>query len=766
MNNAITAIVNLLQNLIDWMATSWVATPAGELLLCSGIGMIAIVIGIVLGSWILRKTHQRSLLRLVNDNLLSCALVLWICGFVLCGWNYWIGTHEGNLIVWLPRTIVASFRMFIKPSEILDIKGPLQDNPFYASVFSVVYSLGVLLCMLFVLKVVGYQVRSYLRMSFCRLKLWGERKDLYVFWGINENSLLLAESIYKKASNKKFLRLVFVDLPEDNVCDSNVSFRLFTGKHVGLDDIYRMERMNAYLIRARTAFKDIIIAKKKFKPKRIYSLMGVGILAHFIDKSKNTKFYFLSDDEERNLGHAKELITLYKRNPNIMPTIYCHAHYTEQARILSLCAPKDKVQIADSARLSILQLMQNPKYQPVNFVDIDYKKAIVTSPFHALVVGFGATGCEALKFLYEFSALLGEKLELIDRKLTIVDYKLKEEKERFLAECPALWEKNEVEWFDDCSVNSPEFWRLVSRRINQLNYVVIALGDDELALEVAHRLYQYAYQNRRRSTANSCISLQKFKIFVRLKEKIYAQRLMQIASYYAEKSNRDDRGDIENSVLVPFGTYCNLFSQDVFDNEIIDKHAKIFGENYDILYGEISKCFNSDSRPWNGVAEDVKANTNRQQNISNARHVYTKRILAGVCPNCGTIGHLSVTQIARITNMTLETINKNGKKTTKANFLNADKDWCAKIENLSLCEHLRWNAKMELLGFTAHAAADERDYPVRDYIEKTHECLVPCAELNTKEKFLSVKAYDGAVVQLSFDPKILEPELGTGTVKN
>lgn len=47
---------------------------------------------------------------------------------------------------------------------------------------------------------------------------------------------------------------------------------------------------------------------------------------------------------------------------------------------------------------------------PVDYVDIDKEKGVVTSTFKALVVGFGTTGQDALRFLYEFR-LLPEQTE-------------------------------------------------------------------------------------------------------------------------------------------------------------------------------------------------------------------------------------------------------------------------------------------------------------------------------------------------------------------
>ena len=64
------------------------------------------------------------------------------------------------------------------------------------------------------------------------------------------------------------------------------------------------------------------------------------------------------------------------------------------------------------------------------------------------------------------------------------------------------------------------------------------------------------------------------------------------------------------------------------------------------------------------------------------------------------------------------------------------------LDNLSLTEHLRWNAKMELLGFVPG--------PAKDFRKKTHPCIVDCNELIRNEKTRSTFIYDTGVVELSF----------------
>ena len=65
-----------------------------------------------------------------------------------------------------------------------------------------------------------------------------------------------------------------------------------------------------------------------------------------------------------------------------------------------------EIKVVDSAILSVEKLKQDTWALPVNSVVFDSNTGIVSSPFAAMVVGFGGTGLEAFKFLYEYSAFV------------------------------------------------------------------------------------------------------------------------------------------------------------------------------------------------------------------------------------------------------------------------------------------------------------------------------------------------------------------------
>ena len=67
----------------------------------------------------------------------------------------------------------------------------------------------------------------------------------------------------------------------------------------------------------------------------------------------------------------------------------------------------------------------------------------------------------------------------------------------------------------------------------------------------------------------------------------------------------------------------------------------------------------------------------------------------------------------------------------------------ALFNNLAYCEHLRWNAKMKLMGFVSGE---------RSLRKKTHECILSCNELIYSENDRIARTYDfdKGIVELSF----------------
>ncbi len=684
--------------------------------------LLVLAIAVLCINYHFRNKNKRwSIIRFIENNLIKTVIGIAACGFLLYCWAYWEKNNAGNLIVVLPKAAVSALSMFLSTSGIVEVKSELKGNTLFITLFTLVYLSAILVSITVILKVLGYKAKSFIRM---RIRKSSEKA--YIFWGVNDNSLMLAESIYKK--EKGNATIVFVELPCIN--EHNPLVGLFNKNSIQRASICRMEDIEAYLTKALHTFQDINSEERSSSKKDIYSALGLHTLNRFIQNAQSVQFYFLSESEKENMDNLMDIIKFYGTEQfDKIPVekIYCHARRNSLNNIIA--RESKKICFADSSYLSVLQLLKAPAYQPANFVDIDTSKTIVTSEFNALVIGFGETGRDTFNFLYEFSSFLGTDGELAPRTIHIMDTKLSQLKPKFINNCPALKDKSDINWWNDMTVDSQDFWDKYKELINKLNYIVITLNDDKTASDLAVKMYQTAYRYRK--------NLNHFKIFVRLKDSDSKQLLKHVSEYYKAGSDREDR---DTNVLVPFGTYRSLFNEEIFDTDLIDCDADRFHLQYeeicDEMFGKAEK--KEEEKPIKHVNDDIKQNCFHQQDISNVRHIDTKLILAGAYDMKGNRNEERLKYLQSIA--VREGVEYNNAKVgTPAYTI---------MENLSLCEHLRWNAKMELLGFVPYPSDLFPLAGKKDYAYKTHHCIVSCKELNTSLKH--TKIYDWAVVELSF----------------
>ncbi len=696
--------------------------PTAFNLCWSGIMLVLVLLVLALHHRHRLNKGTRSLLKIIEDNLVQCAVIILILGMLLYGYAYWSETR-GNLLILVPRIMVSSLRMFVSSSSLLDVKSSIRDSMVFMSIFTIVHFSAVLISAMVILKVLGYRIESYIRM-----KLRKVTERTLVFWGVNENSLMLAESISEKSGTS----VIFVDIPSSDNDDDNLLHGVFNDNNISRDHICRLENAGSFLVRAKCGFGELNVKRNEKEGRDIYSLMGIRSIRKFVRNAADVSFYFLSDCENENLDNLMAIVKFFgadKVDDLPLSRIFCHARRNSLNNIIGRIS--DKICFMDSSSLSVLQLQKSVKYQPAAFVDIDNDTAVVKSAFNALVVGFGETGRDAFKFLYEFSAFPDADGNPAPRTINVVDARLSGMKPVFLQTAPALEGRRDIEWWEDMSIHSQSFWDRFRTILNSLNYTVITLNDDKTASDFAARLYEAAYRYR--------ADMKNFRIFVKIREQESADKLIQVTNYYSKKSNREDRGE---NVIVPFGTSKSLFNARVFDKEIIDVEAKKFSSQYYELYRSISEKLDAASAPAPvGTAKDYKKYSDYQQDVSNVRHVYTKRLLAGVYDDKGKINDERQEYLRHISE-------RHGD--TYPNALPASPAAYTFMDNMGRCEHLRWNAKMELLGFVQRPYNPSTEYPERDYDRKNHECIVSCQELDSKAKFRATKIYDWAVVELTF----------------
>lgn len=715
--------------------------------------LLLVVIGLGLVYLLFKKR------KFLVDNLKWIAAVVFLAGFLIYGYAFNEGGSSCNLVALAFRAALSSMEMFASHSDLLEVPQELHHDPFYMTIFSVIHFLAVIVSAVFIIKLLGFRFVSWLRLFAANLSR-KKKSRLFVFWGINDNAILLANSIRKKAVELKKenaeewedCKFVFVRLLSANETSSHGRFtfsHFFNSSHDGTEKfIEKIEELDGILVNSKFGITARIIdmVKSEFD---LYKYLGLKRLGKLIKKYPQATFYFLSQNEELNLEAVsvfKEMAKYKENRVHNQVQIYCHVRKNNQNQKLEICdGLKHQIHIIDSSNLAVLQLKKSVKNHPVNFVDVDTSKACAKKSFTSMIIGFGETGRDTFRFLYEFGALVDADGNKNPQKIYVVDEHLDELKGDFLMKVPALKEKkNELEWCEKMSIHSDRFWEKLSEIIHDLNYVVIAIGNDNEGMALAIDLYEYAYRYRK-----DCFN--DFRIYLRVNGSCNTIQLKQIKEYF------NIYGDTRD-VMVTFGAREEIFTYDVVSTDVLEVLAKEFYYGYQKIMidampetneEDIEKKKNAkDSlkqtaeEEWNARRETLQKKHNldaqiklayqEEQDRANVWHISTKRFLAGAMGEDGKDKVERLKEMVDMTQRDIHTLNYSKVCGVTSERL---------FDNLSKCEHLRWNACMELQGFVT-CDAD------RDFQQKKHKCLVDNEVL--RSKYPETILYDQCVVELSF----------------
>lgn len=673
----------------------------------------------------LSRGKERNEKRALEKNLfMYAAIAVWAAGYIL----YFIGfCYEGTAAsFWalLLRPALSSLEMFVSHSDLLEVAENCKENAVYMAFFSAVHFSAVAVSAVFAVNYLGFRLRSWFRLL--RTTWRPGRYRLYVFFGVSDASCLLAKDIHAHALREKGAatgrkpvadRILFVEAPADSSEEKELQ-RMSFSHILGLFSYRRtiVEEIggsDAILLNATRNLSDV-----ENPDKRLLLQVGLEKVRGLIGKAESVAFFFLSDNEEANVKSVLNVLN-DEALDDAKVRIFCHAR--RNALNTTLENPggiRADVKVIDSSYLSVVSLKTKRKdesaplgrseylYHPVNFVERDERLGTVKSPFTALIVGFGETGRDVLRFLYEFGAFVGSDGAKSPFKCYAVDERMDALRGRFLLKVPALKElENEVELLG-LSCDSPAFWEKLESIVNELNYVVIAVGDDETGIALLADLYEFVSRHRRNG-------FERFRIFVRSYKPENELRLRQLIRYYTE--NHAD-------AVTLFGASSEIYRKDMIMNDGLLEMSKTFYEAY--------RTSSDDSPTWVQRREAILNSggasclLNRQsvrrkerQDMANCLHIYTKVTLAG------------------------------GWQRVCGDLMNNDPHWETCRTNLAKCEHLRWNASHYMEGYVLMTEDVKRAVgPGHSCDERTkqHTCLVPWEQLNKKNQ-----GYDDGVVRTS-----------------
>lgn len=692
------------------------------------------------------------------------------CALFLKAFQY--ETEPGNgqsLFVnaeYLLRSLACSLDLFMLDID-CNVLDAIKEHAMLKGFISVQAILSFSCTVAVLISLVYARIMAYMKLHKLT-KIDNEHNHIYLFFNMNEPSRLLAKSIKEKEGEQAVIIIV------EN-CKIDEEDRGGWNSIVGLVTNRKQTFVNAEELDARITFTEsrlCDIKTEQMQAPDIFSemnLMKICELIRKLDSANGAELhvFFMSEDEDENVHSLAALAsdkTINDLNGKIKQRFYCHARRNGLNRVVEDIAVKRgmEVRIIDSSYIAIELLKTNDLYHPVRLVDIDKKNpGTVSSEFNSMIVGFDEVGQDAMRFIYEFGAFVDntstdDNVKRSPFRCTVIDLQMKQLSGMFEAFAPAAMNNKNSDGTPlirmiECDCKSGEFYNdILKPECGKLNYVVVAVGDDELGMQCAIRIFNYVRRCRE--------DLRHFRIFVRSYNADKEAYMKQIAAHYNEGYNTDctacRKGEYRTEqIIIPFGQIELIYSYDMVINEELTLKGKRFQEGYarmkndpelwdirrDILLG--AKRYEKDMS-GNKYAVDVpmgersisinnirSLRRKESQDLANALHAGTKIYLLrrtlgedydwndfiyryfdgeGNKPLCE--GHYDRTIYPGLTQMENRT-----------------------ILNLARLEHLRWNASHEMLGYEQA----EHGLHCCDERKKQHNCLRPWHELDEEAKIVT-----------------------------
>lgn len=681
------------------------------------------------------KSHSQR-----NSSFLWAVLSCLTAGVLIYYYGYdYAGTYKNGLTLLL-RSILSGFEMFLSKSNLIGIAENCKNSHWYMLAFAIVHTLAVMLSAIFAVACFRKRILYWGKSLIWRYVLTNH--TTYVFWGLNERSYMLARDLYKKRTNRE--RIVFVDFPDEK--DESNKSQGFSGL-IGLlsfklNVIRQLKDINYILYRSFGRPSEL-----SEKVNDLFDELDLMPIRRILRNSHNRKHFIFTDNESSNLRAAINLLKYDEFSNNTI--VYCAARKTRFTTQL-IEHYKGRLVIVDDSRIAVTALKKREvEYSsPIDYVTIDKDNSAVTSVFTALVIGFGTTGQDALRFLYEFSALPDENSNKQRVRIDVIDTNMDTLEGDFRQEVPAI---NYIKVNDrpieydrmhnyimrrevvlrKMDVGSDKFYELLSDLVDSLNYVVIATGDDDRNLSIASYILEFMVQNRN-------IDQDRFRVFVRLYNENNRIKYESAKDVFAKMcDDYNNHGLNKNNPkffkapFVFFGNPKSLYTKSIIVGNSLEEDAKKFQEEY-------RKAVNDDTT-WEKRREEAndaysfRALYRKEgQDKANSMHRYTKERLLGIEGN-----KYDVECYDEWTDVLAVSDSDNIEQ----------KQWKHRLVQASICEHLRWNAAHLMLGYVPMPDEKAKYFgSSADEQRKEHRYLQHWNELDIK-----TQGYDYGVVKTTIN---------------
>lgn len=709
-----------------------------------------------------------------NISLLAKFMIwIWSCGWVLYFIAISIGS-EGNVAseVFF-RSAIVSLNMFIMElnSNILDsLAGhDILKGMIVSAGFAAVICMATLILSLILSRLMSYMHLRHIHVD-------KTHNHLYIFFGLDEPSRLLAENTYGKDPSSV---IIFVDNSDDDAEDEadgwSCVLHTITHRRKTFTDIKENDRR-------ALAIANGSICKLDKGNTNVWGNLGLQsvekLLKNLIkltpseeEKKKGEKLpqlhiFFMSENREENVRSAAIIArdTLVS-NPNIKTTIYCHARqYGINSIVEDLHADDSKIdiRIVDSSHLAIENLKCDVKNHPVSFVDVkgidSDNPGTVESEFSCLVMGFGETGQEAVRFLYEYGAFVDHTASEVDSRRSpfnchILDSNMEKLEGHFISRIPNIrchryskdgnyitdnaTEKTDGEallHFYPYNYQSSEFFTQVLDKIaEKLNYVVVALGDDEMNMTAAVEILSYVRHKRK--------DLRNFRIYVRAYEKGTFNHITDIARHYNNRMKKNNNQNADDTIVL-FGQNAQIYT---YEHIVYDKFlemGKVYYEGYNSLK------LDDNIKSWEERHTDIIMNSKATlwENLSNIRRKESQDRSNAVHAQTKIALIQKVIGEKRFNMFVDKIIGKRQGEKGNIDYPELEPAEMKLMLNMAMFEHLRWYAAHEMMGYIENTTEHSCDE-----LRKRHNCLKPWQQLDKEsddtEYPVDFKLFDFGVVE-------------------
>lgn len=669
--------------------------------------------------WILYRQKSTSLLGSISNNLLIVSSGIWLLGFLI----YMIGFYRPglNFLSVIPRAIISSFKMFVVSNDLARVPSELQKDDLFLTIFSLVHFSAAFITFLFIFKMIGYKIKSSL--SIITHKYFKAKgKAVHLFWGVNEASFLLAEDIARCHPNET---IIFIDIDEESDSSSQKKATLSHITNTITIKDSEIERLNSIGALVDNCYNGPAGVSSS-QGNDIFGVLHLKNIGTIIEKSCRTSFYFLSKNEAQNIVGALKLQQdkRLRRSTEKENIIYVHARREANNEVLDHYSQYDskkkltRIKIVDSAYMSITSLKQDIGALPVNCVEIDSRTGTVTSPFTAMIIGFGSTGQEAFKFLYEFAAFIGPEKKKSPFKCYAIDEKINNIAGLIKEKMPAIG-KDELELIQ-APMDSEPFWDKVREIACDLNYVVIALRNDSAGLSMAVNIFKHLLKVRSNSGS-------KLMIMVRCYDNSNVKRMKEVIK------NLNKAVEGYNVEIRLFGEEKRLYCCNTILSDKTLTEAKEFNKVYENSTMNAEELWQKSFGKGESERLQTRKNMSRYhaiydinrriaQNISNTLHRRTKMMLMGLDEEAP--------EFAERLRALHNCVNSRKEGTTTYRCSGED---ATLLMNIAMTEHERWIASHKLMGYTYAKESD--------LVKKMHKCICPWDELDEQ-----TQSYDCNVV--------------------